>query len=154
MKFLIISTVIVLLIILFLFVLTGITACSQKIGQLNFDSRGRIIAYTVGKQDTIYFSENSSKIDSTYAEALTLMSQFIISNKHKIYMHANTHEQEKESITEDRINEIESYLLGLGLKKEQILKNYKRIVLPLSDEQDIREREMKEFRRVILQIVE
>ncbi len=145
------QTIKLILIILFT---STLTSCSQKLPEIKYDSRGKLITNTIGAVDTIYFSENSAVIDTIYNNALMNMADYVKKNNLKIFMKANTHEEEKKSITMDRLNSVESYFLSLGLTKNHIFRNNNTVVLPISDDDILTEDEKKPVRRVILQIIE
>lgn len=128
-------------------------ACASKIEQLKFDSRGKVLTFNIGKQDTIFFQENSSEIDSIYSESLSGIVNFVKLNNHKVFLRANTHEEEKSTITSERINAVENYFLNAGFMKEQVLKNYRIQIVPISEDTILTEDEKKPVRRVIIQIV-
>lgn len=128
-------------------------ACASKIEQLKFDTRGKVLTFNIGKQDTIFFKENSSEIDSIYSLSLQSMADFVKINNHKVFLRANTHEEEKSSITTERIDEVENFFLNHGFKKEQVLKNYRIQIVPISEDTILTEDEKKPVRRVIIQIV-
>lgn len=67
-------------------------ACSYKVEELKYDPRGKVITFNIGKQDTIFFEENSSQIDSIYSVSLKNMSEFVKLNSYKVFLRANTHE--------------------------------------------------------------
>jgi len=137
----------------FAIILISLNSCTYKVEELKFDPRGKVVIFNIGKQDTIFFAENSAQIDSVYSLSLRKLKDFVVENNHKIFILSNTHEEEKESISTERIDEVANYFINLGLKKEQILKDYKIKIIPISQDDTLTEEEKKPVRRVILQIV-
>jgi len=137
----------------FAIIIITLYSCTYKVEELKFDPRGKVVVFNIGKQDTIFFAENSAQIDSIYSFSLNKLRDFVFENNHKIFVISNTHEEEKESISAERIDEVANYFINLGLKKEQILKDYKIKIIPISQDDILTEEEKTPVRRVILQIV-
>jgi len=137
----------------FAIIFIALNSCTHKVEELKFDPRGKVVVFNIGKQDTIFFAENSAQIDSVYSLSLRKLKDFVIENNHKIFILSNTHEEEKESISTERIDEVANYFITLGMNKEQILKDYKIKIIPISQDDILTEEEKMPVRRVILQIV-
>jgi len=140
------------LFILIIFLLS--CATSQKPPEIKYDSRGRVISYFLGKIDTVYFDENSAKVDPLYYESITLMANYVINNNKNVFLNSYGHELEDQKITKLRLDSVAYYFVKNGLNKSRIFMVPHNLYLSNNEDGTFTEEEKTRYRYVTMQIVD
>lgn len=129
-------------------------ATSQKLPEIKYDSRGRVISYFLGKIDTVYFDENSASLQALYLESISLMAKYVIENNKNVFLNSYGHELEDPKITNLRLDSVVYYFEKNGLNKSRIFRVPRNLYLSNSEDGSFTEEEKARYRYVTMQIVD